>query len=233
MNKRKRTNDTYVVLDIESTGFFYSDKEKIKEKGQHRVIEAGFVKIQNGLIVDEMQIYFNPEGKKSDWGAYKAHKIKDSFLKDKALFKDRADDIANFIGDSTVVGHNVDFDIKALNTEFQRAGHNFRLNKSNSLDTKYLAKKSAPDCVSYSLDSVCRRLGVDLYERNAKGHGALLDAKLTADVFLKLSNNTSKYQSVSCDIYNNDDVPIAKRTRSFVSMVKESQNSEKLFGMSH
>ncbi|MDA0782196.1 MAG: exonuclease domain-containing protein [Proteobacteria bacterium] len=138
--------------------------------------------------MDELQLYFNPEGKKSDIGAYKAHRISSKFLKDKPVFKNKAEQIEEFIGNNTVVGHNVSFDINFLNAEFERAGRAYRVKHENSIDTKDVAKESELKLASYKLDSICQKLGINLNERKEKGHGALLDAKLTAQVYFVLSN---------------------------------------------
>ena len=87
-----------------------------------------------------------------------------------------------FIGDAPLVIHNASFDIKFINAELARTGHP-PLSLARAIDTIEIAKRKIPGA-RYSLDELCKRFGVDLTAR-AK-HGALLDAELTAQVYLEL-----------------------------------------------
>ena len=98
------------------------------------------------------------------------------------MFADIADEFLAFIADSTLVIHNAAFDIKFINAELTRAGRG-SIPLARSIDTIEIAKRKFPGA-RYSLDELCRRFGVDLSARSK--HGALLDAQLTAEIYLEL-----------------------------------------------
>ena len=69
-----------------------------------------------------------------------------------------------------------------LNEELRRAGFP-KLPMDRALDTVLMARKKFPGAPA-SLDALCKRFGVDLSNRQL--HGALLDARLLAEVYLEL-----------------------------------------------
>ena len=60
---------------------------------------------------------------------------------------------------------------------------------ARSIDTIEIAKRKFPGA-RYSLDELCKRFGVDLTARTK--HGALLDAQLTAEIYLELVGGRQK-----------------------------------------
>ena len=163
-----------VVLDIETTGLEY--------KEGHKIIEIACLELSNYLPTGKIyQTFINPE-RESSSSAKEKHGISDDFLKDKKLFKEIVPDFLKFVKDSTIVAHNgIVFDIPFLNYEL-------RLNKLNIIknpiiDTLILARKLFPGSPA-NLDALCRRFDIDLSVR--KKHGALIDAKLLAKVYLEL-----------------------------------------------
>jgi DNA polymerase-3 subunit epsilon len=162
-----------IVLDTETTGLDPTDG--------HRIIEIGCVELIDHLPTgNTFQRYLNPERGVGD--SERIHGTSDEFLADKPLFADIADDFVEFIGDAPLVIHNAGFDIKFLNSELHRTAHP-PIPFARAIDTIEIAKAKIPG-VRYSLDELCKRFGIDLSGR-AK-HGALLDAELTARVYLEL-----------------------------------------------
>ncbi len=88
----------------------------------------------------------------------------------------------DFIGDSVLVAHNARFDMGFLNAELERAGQP-PLEMSRAIDTVKMARQKFPGAQA-SLDALCRRFDID--NSNRELHGALLDARLLADVYLEL-----------------------------------------------
>jgi DNA polymerase-3 subunit epsilon len=78
--------------------------------------------------------------------------------------------------------HNASFDIKFINAELDRVGR-APIPLARAIDTIEIAKRKIPGA-RYSLDELCKRFGVDLSARTK--HGALLDAQLTAEIYLEL-----------------------------------------------
>jgi DNA polymerase-3 subunit epsilon len=162
-----------IVLDTETTGLDPADG--------HRVIEIGCVELDDHLPTGRnFQRYLNPERAVGD--SERVHGIADGFLADKPLFTDVAQEFLDFIGDAPLVIHNAGFDLKFLNSELHRLSRPPIL-YTRAIDTIEIAKAKIPGA-RYSLDELCKRFAIDLSGR-AK-HGALLDAELTARVYLEL-----------------------------------------------
>lgn len=168
----------FVVLDTETTGF--TRKKGLSICHGHRVVEVACVEIcggaRTGLV---FHVYVNP-GRDIDPAAVAVHGITDGFLRDKPQFKDIAAELVGFIGESPVVIHNAPFDIAFLDKEFGLLVEQ-PTTKFKFIDTLELARKRFPG-LRNDLNSLCKGVGM-----NGRGeHGALLDACLLADVFLKL-----------------------------------------------
>ena len=163
-----------VVLDIETTGLNY--------KEGHKIIEIACLELSNYLQTGKTyQTFVNPE-KESSIAAKEKHGISDDFLRDKKLFNEVVPDFLEFIKDSPIVAHNgIAFDIPFLNYELKFNKLNVITNQI--IDTLILARKLFPGSPA-NLDALCRRFDIDLSLR--KKHGALIDAKLLAKVYLEL-----------------------------------------------
>ena len=111
----------------------------------------------------------------------RVHGLSDEFLADKPLFAHIADELHEFLGDAPLVIHNASFDIKFLNAELLRVTRP-GIPIARAIDTIEIAKAKIPGA-RYSLDELCKRFGIDLSARTK--HGALLDAELTARVYLE------------------------------------------------
>ena len=163
-----------VVLDIETTGLEY--------KEGHKIIEIACLELSNYLPTGKIyQTFINPE-KESSSSAKEKHGISDDFLKDKKLFNEIVPDFLKFVKDSTIVAHNgIVFDIPFLNYELRF--NKLNIIKNPIIDTLILARKLFPGSPA-NLDALCRRFDIDLSVR--KKHGALIDARLLAKVYLEL-----------------------------------------------
>tara|TARA_B100000686_G_C16362050_1_gene748211 strand:+ start:32 stop:565 length:534 start_codon:yes stop_codon:yes gene_type:complete len=114
-------------------------------------------------------------------GAKKVSGITDDFLKDKKTFKEQHVALLDFIKNDTLIIHNADFDLGFINYELSLLGLGPIKNKV--VDTMVLARKELNSRIT-NLDYLCRRFNIDLSER--KLHGALLDSRLLAEVYLEL-----------------------------------------------
>ena len=163
-----------VVLDIETTGLEY--------KEGHKIIEIACVELLNYVPTGKTyHTFVNPE-RENSLSAKEKHGISDDFLRDKKLFKDVAPFFLKFINNSPIVAHNgLYFDIPFLNYELKL--NNIKILNNSVIDTLVLAKKKFPTSPA-NLDALCRRFDIDLSSR--KTHGALIDSKLLAKVYLEL-----------------------------------------------
>ncbi len=168
-----------VFLDTETTGLSPSQGD--------RVIELGCVEMINRVATGRtFHFYLNPQGKSIDAGAQAVHGITAAFLADKPSFKDIANDFITFVQGAEIVIHNAPFDVGFLNAELERVGMKpLKIQAACTVtDTLVLAKNQYPGKRN-SLDGLCDRFAVNRSNRNL--HGALLDARLLAEVYLNLS----------------------------------------------
>ena len=172
MEKRRMIRE--LVLDTETTGLDHDNG--------HRLVEIGIVELENHIPTGKyFHYYLNPE-RESDPKAQEIHGLSKEFLIDKPKFYEIADDFIEFISSDNIIIHNASFDVGFLNAELKRCNMH-KLNESCIIDTLILAKKKFLG-QSVSLDSLCKRYGIDLSDRQL--HGALKDAKLLASVYLEL-----------------------------------------------
>ena len=166
-----------VFLDTETTGLH-------PENGD-RIVEIGCIEMINRRLTGEKRhVYLNPERKSAD-EAIKVHGLTDAFLADKPRFAEVADDLLDFLRDAEVIIHNAAFDVGFLNAEIKRLQRQpFHTVAAQITDTLLMAREMFPGKAN-SLDALCRRLEVDNTQRTV--HGALLDAGLLAEVYIRLT----------------------------------------------
>ena len=163
-----------IVLDTETTGLS-------PEKGD-RVVEIGCVELFNHVPTGKtFQTYLNPE-RSMEMGAQEIHGLTDDFLKNQPIFLKIVDEFLSFIGESTLVIHNAEFDLAFMNSELNRIGRE-NIEFERAIDTLSIARKKFPGAQN-SLDALCRRFDVDNSRRDL--HGALLDSEILAEVYLEL-----------------------------------------------
>ena len=163
-----------IVLDTETTG--------LDVKEGHRLIEIGACEMINHVLTNKtFHVYINPE-REIDIDAANIHGISNEDLIEKPKFSEICDEFLDFIGNSTLVIHNADFDISFINNELNLSGKNFEI-RNPIIDTLKLAKKKFPGSL-VNLDSLCKRFDISLNSR--KFHGALIDAVLLSDVYVEL-----------------------------------------------
>jgi DNA polymerase III subunit epsilon len=166
-----------VVLDTETTG--------LKVEEGHRLIEIGCVECVDRRVTDrQFHAYLNPE-REIDEGATQVHGMTWDHLKDKPLFSEVVHDFLSFVRDAHVVIHNAVFDCSFLDSELKRLGFGpFSQHVSGVLDSLVRARELHPGQRN-SLDALCQRYQINNDHRAF--HGALLDARLLADVYLAMT----------------------------------------------
>jgi DNA polymerase-3 subunit epsilon len=168
------------ALDTETTGFETSEG--------HRIIEVGAEEIIDREMKDkEFQKYVQPNRNVGE--SVKVHGITDRFLINKPQFKEIAEDFLEFIKGSTLLIHNAPFDLGFLNHELKLAGIKKTIESiCPIIDTLELSKQQRPGTM-HNLDALCRRFEIDASSRTI--HGALLDAKILAQVYLAMTGGQS------------------------------------------
>jgi DNA polymerase III subunit epsilon len=166
-----------VFLDTETTG--------LAAEAGDRLIEIGCLEmIDRRLTEHRLHLYVNPERPNSE-EAFKVHGLSDAFLADKPRFAEVADQLLAYVAEAEVIIHNAAFDVGFLDAELRRIGRPpFREHVAKVSDSLTLAREMFPG-KSNSLDALCRRLEVDNSSRTL--HGALLDAGLLAEVYIRMT----------------------------------------------
>lgn len=162
-----------IILDTETTGIDPRD---------HRLVEIGCVEIEDFIPTGRtFHHYVNPE-RVIEADAERVHGISNAMVADKPRFAEVCDALLEFVGDAAMIAHNAAFDRGFINAELGRAGRSATPD-DRWVCTLQLAQKRYPG-MHNSLDALCRRYSVSLTERDK--HGALLDARLLAAVYLEL-----------------------------------------------
>ena len=126
-----------IILDTETTGLDPATGD--------RLVEIAGVEVLNYIPTGEFyHTYLDPERDVPE-GAFRVHGLSTEFLKGKPLFRDVAAEFLAFIGDSRLVIHNAEFDMKFLNAEYS-ALRNFMSNSAlwiTSRESPMKARNSA------------------------------------------------------------------------------------------
>ncbi len=166
-----------IVLDTETTG--------LNAKLGDRVIEIGCIELLSRSVTErQFHRYVNP-GRAIEEGAVKVHGLTADFLADKPKFADIAAEFIDYVSGAELIIHNAAFDVEFLDQELALAGRK-KLSEyvAGVVDTLAIARELHPGRKN-SLDALCERYGVNNSHRTM--HGALLDARLLAEVYLALT----------------------------------------------
>jgi DNA polymerase-3 subunit epsilon len=166
-----------IFLDTETTGLDAASGD--------RIVEIGCVEMEGRRLTGRrLHHYLNPE-RPVHPDAMRVHGLSDEFLADKPRFADLAGEVLEFVRGAEVLIHNAAFDTGFLDAELTRLRQPpLRELTSRVTDTLAMARSLYPGKAN-SLDALCRRLEVDNSERGF--HGALLDAGLLAEVYLRMT----------------------------------------------
>jgi DNA polymerase-3 subunit epsilon len=173
-----------IVLDTETTGLEVSQG--------HRIIEIGCIELVNRRVTgNHWHYYFNPD-REVDIGAFEVHGISNEFLLDKPQFAELAEDFYSYVKGAELVIHKAAFDVGFLNRELSRLDDPLAPLEDCCaiLDTLMLARQKHPGQKN-NLDALCKRYDIDNSQRSL--HGALLDARILADVYLAMTGGQTSF----------------------------------------
>ena len=167
--KDQSFKDSFVVFDIETTGF---------SAKRDKIIEIGAVKICDGKITDEFSCFVNPE-RPIPLHIESLTSISDITVRDADVIENVLPEFLKFSDGCVLVAHNADFDTGFIK---QKASEQSLEYDFTHIDTVLLSKFLIPGLKNYKLGTLVKRLGVTLSHH----HRAVDDAKATAEVFIKL-----------------------------------------------
>jgi DNA polymerase-3 subunit epsilon len=179
-----------VILDTETTGLSVTDGDRITEIGCVEVIDKK-------LTGRTYHTYVNPEREVSDRAA-EISGLTFEFLKDYGTFKEVFQEFLEFIRDDKLVIHNATFDTSFLNHELSIVGSD-SIAPSRVIDTLSMAREKYPGSPA-TLDALCRKFNIDRSMRTK--HGALIDARLLAEVYIEMSVEIVQ-KSIFADVGSN------------------------------
>jgi DNA polymerase-3 subunit epsilon len=171
-----------IVLDTETTG--------LEPSQGHRIIEIGCVEMINRRLSGNNYHQFLQPDREIDEGAQAVHGISTEFLVDKPRFSDVVKDFIEYLDGAELIIHNAPFDVGFINHEFKLSGDEYGKvdNYCTVIDTLVMARKMRPGKKN-NLDVLCKEYDVSNAHREL--HGALLDAELLAEVYLRMTGGQS------------------------------------------
>jgi DNA polymerase-3 subunit epsilon len=171
-----------IVLDTETTGF--------EPHMGHRLVELACLEIEDFIPTGRsFHVYIDP-CRDMPIEAERVHGLSAEFLKGKPRFEhpEIVDGFLDFVGDAPIIAHNAGFDRAFVNYELATINR-APVPEDRWIDTLALAKQRFPG-MHNSLDALCKRFKISLSEREK--HGALIDAKLLAAVYLELKGGRER-----------------------------------------
>ncbi len=169
----------FVALDIETTGLDFQSEA---------ILEVAAVRYENGLPVDELNFYVNPQRAIPEY-ITRITGITEDDVRDAEPFSAHLDNIREFIGQSPIVGHNVGFDLNFLEQHaritkgkfkgWDRQQREFHYFPNPTIDTLLLTRVFMPFLNSFSLQALVQHFNVD----SGESHRALPDARASAAIF--------------------------------------------------
>lgn len=159
----------YVAFDVETTGFGKND----------RIIEIALVAFKKDQLLEEWSTLLNPQ---RDVGKSNIHGITASMVSTAPLFEELVNDIFRIINGRVLVAHQFSFDARMLAQELNRLDLEGDLGKGFCT---LIASRNLLPGTADSLAATCEALGIETLD----AHSALGDARMTMQIFQKLSED--------------------------------------------
>ncbi len=166
--KGQSLSGTYVVFDLETTGF-----SPIKDK----IIEIGAVKVEKGKITEKFSTFVNPDVP-IPFQITQLTSITDDMVLDAPDIETVLPQFLTFIGDAVLVAHNASFDVGFIE---QNCRYQDMVPEFTSVDTVAMARILLPTLSKFKLNVVANALHISLENH----HRAVDDAGATAEIFVK------------------------------------------------
>jgi DNA polymerase-3 subunit epsilon len=165
----------FAIVDVETTGLFPERHDRIVEIAVIRVDSAG-------RRLDEYCSLVNPN---RDLGPTHIHGISAREAAAAPRFDEIAGDVVARLAGAVIVGHNVLFDFRFLDSEYNRL--RCPLPEPVLLCTMHLSRRADPLIPGRKLGVCCSHFGINLSD----AHSAYHDAEATARLLLACLNRLS------------------------------------------
>ena len=177
-------DDTYVVFDLETTGF---------SPNVNKIIEIGAVKVVNGSVTEKFSTFVNPDVP-IPFRIEELTGINDDMVMEAPMIEEILPEFLKFCDGAVMVAHNAAFDMSFIEENCRRLGI---WREFTSVDTVALARVLLPQLGRFKLDTVAKALHVSLENH----HRAVDDAGCTAEIFVKFVKMLKER-----DVFNLDEV---------------------------
>ena len=192
----------FCVLDVETTGLDFS---------RDRIVQIGIIKVVDNQPMDNLNTYINPEIPIPSRST-EIHGITDADVKDAPTYKQIADRVLSLMNSTTVVGHNVTFDLNFVQRIFPLCSDPDVNIKIDYIDTWEYAHRVLPRMPDYKLQTLLAFYGIDPGE----AHTAYDDARATLELF-----NSLRYE------YAHKDEIEAQRKAAELEARRQKKEAEK------
>jgi DNA polymerase III subunit epsilon len=193
--------DKYVVVDLETTGLRAKDD---------KIIEIGAILVENGKEVKTFETFVNP-GKLIPPIITQVTNITNEMVSNAPYMEDIVDDFMDFMGDYTLLGHNLMFDYSFIKKVAINGGYTF---ERKGLDTLKLARKYLEELESKKLDYLCSYFNIE----DENHHRALNDARATYILYDILCNRYGAYidEPIELNYKVKKENPITERQKKYL-----------------
>ncbi len=183
--KGQTFQDSFVIFDIETTGFSPVHDE---------IIEIGAVKVENGEITDHYSVFVNP-GRPIPIRITELTSIDDAMVEDADFIDKVMPEFLAFCEGCALVAHNAQFDVSFIEEKARNLGYTTDF---TVLDTLQIARLLLTELSKFKLNTICKHLGI----KQEHHHRAVDDARVTAEVFLKFIAMLEKQGIMDVDKLN-------------------------------
>lgn len=167
-SKGQSLMDSYVVFDIETTGF---------NSVNDRIIEIGAVRVVEGEIKETFSEFVNPE-RPIPYKITQLTTITDDMVKDAGTIEEILPQFLKFCEGSVLVAHNAGFDTGFIRENAKRLNLPY---DHTVVDTLGLARCLMGHLGKFTLDNICKHLNIILETH----HRAVDDATATGKIFVE------------------------------------------------
>ena len=169
--------DTYVVVDLETTGL---------QPARDRILEIGAWKVVDGKVTEKFWEYVNPQMEITPH-IQDLTGISDEMVKDARIISEVLPEFVVFCEGFDLLGHNILFDYSFLKQQAVKMKIPF---EKNGIDTLKIARALLPELESRRLEALCEYFRIPL----THAHRAYYDALATQQLYECLKERASEGQ---------------------------------------
>lgn len=160
----------YIVFDTETTGL---------DSNNNEIIEYTFLKYENHKLVDKLSSLVKPKSIIPEFITKITH-ISNEMVNDAYPIDEHLENIIDFINGSIIIGHNVLFDIKFLESAIKKSPLALKPVKFEYIDTVSLARKCITDSPNHKLETLKEYFHIDNISHRSES-----DCEVTQIVYMK------------------------------------------------